>query len=68
MYKELIRVKGTDLSIYDFCKKADKLNIYEEHFFDDFFNDNVNRNNLAICHSAGFIEEKDGYTILYYEE
>lgn len=68
MYKELIRVKGTDLTIKEFIKKTNELNIYEKDFFKDIFDEEANEDDLAIAHSGGFISEKDGFTILESEE
>lgn len=64
MRREVIRVKGTDLSIKELIEKTNELNIYEKDFFKDMFDEDADENDLALIHGDGFISEDDGYTII----
>lgn len=68
MYKELIKIKGTNLTVKEFKEKADALDVYEKGFFDDFFNDDVSENENVLVAAKGWAEEKGGYTVWFAEE
>ena len=68
MYKEIIKVKGTGLTVKEFKEKADATGIYETGFFNDFFEDEDENKTVLEALGGSFSDEKDGYTIILAEE
>lgn len=65
MYKEWLRVKGTNVTIGELKEVNRKERLYDEDFINEFFKE-YNENELVVKALGGcWAEEKDGYTLLF---
>lgn len=67
MYKEIMKIKGTDLTVGDVKRYNIENKIYEESYIDEVLNESED-DEKALIAAEGWAEEKDGYTILFEEE
>lgn len=65
MYKEWLRVKGTNVTIGELKEVNRKERLYDEDFIDDFFKEYKDDELVLKALGGCWSEEKDGYTILF---